>query len=682
MNRMVFAVIFAIGLMTVAWVGVGFVGSSWLALLMTVVIAGVYGLGAFELKQFRDATASLSAALTSIPQPLTDLGPWLERVHPTLRQSVRLRVEGERLALPGPALTPYLVGLLVMLGMLGTFLGMVVTFKGVVFALEGSADLQAIRAALAAPIKGLGLSFGTSVAGVAASAMLGLMSAISRRERVGVARQLEACVATVLRPMSYAHRREQTDLALQAQARALPHMVQSLQAVVEGMERRSQQLNEQLLGQQAQFHREVSVVYGDLARNVGQSLNDSLSASARVAIDGLQPVVEAAMAGIAQESARTHQGLIDTTQAQLQGLSARLESSARTVSEGWATALDTHARTSEQLSRDLNQALNAFSQTFEQRSATLLSTVGEAASRAQATQMATLEKAAGEITERAAHQAGRTLDEMAALLSRSEELIRTRIASEEQWLSQQADRMDQLATVWRSELGALRDDEAARAQAAVDRLGDLQAALASHLATLGSALEAPMTRLLQTSAEVPQAAAEVIVQLRQDMGRITERDNLALQERTAVMGQIQSLLRAIEQTTGDQRNAIAALADSAKAVMDQASRQFEQTLGTQAIKADEVAAHVAGSAIELSSLGQSFSHGIELFNASNEKLMDSLQRIEAAIGQSMARSDEQLAYYVAQAREVIDLSITSQQGIVDDLRRLHGQQAAQSARVA
>ena len=61
-----------------------------------------------------------------------------------------------------------------------------------------------------------------------------------------------------------------------------------------------------------------------------------------------------------------------------------------------------------------------------------------------------------------------------------------------------------------------------------------------------------------------------------------------------------------------------------------------------------------------------------LFTATNEKLIDSLQRIEGAIGQSMARSDEQLAYYVAQAREVIDLSISSQQGIVEDLRRLHG----------
>jgi hypothetical protein len=41
--------------------------------------------------------------------------------------------------------------------------------------------------------------------------------------------------------------------------------------------------------------------------------------------------------------------------------------------------------------------------------------------------------------------------------------------------------------------------------------------------------------------------------------------------------------------------------------------------------------------------------------------MESLQRIEDTLGRSMERSDEQLAYYVAQAREVIDLSISSQQ---------------------
>jgi hypothetical protein len=109
--------------------------------------------------------------------------------------------------------------------MLGTFLGMVVTFKGAVFALEGSTDLQAIRSALAAPIRGLGLSFGTSVAGVAASAMLGLMSAVARRERADVARQLDQRIATVFLPFSLVHQRQETFRALQEQARAMPALV-------------------------------------------------------------------------------------------------------------------------------------------------------------------------------------------------------------------------------------------------------------------------------------------------------------------------------------------------------------------------------------------------------------------------------------------------------------------------
>jgi hypothetical protein len=722
MNRIFFAVAFAIGLMTVAWVGFGFVGSSWMALVMTAVIAGVYLLGAFELRQFRAATASLTAALADVPQQLPDIGAWLVGVHPSLQNSVRSRIEGERVALPGPALTPYLVGLLVMLGMLGTFLGMVVTFKGAVFALEGSTDLQAIRSALAAPIKGLGLAFGTSVAGVATSAMLGLLSAISRRERVDVARQLDSRIATVFRPFSLAHQRQETFKALQLQAHALPDVVDKLQAMMEGMERRSQQLNEQLLGSQGQFHREVSVVYTGLADTVGQSLKDSLTASARVAGESLKPVVEAAMMEIAQESKRLHERVSDTAQTQLNGLSEQFSATARTVSETWTTALQNHTRTSESQVNGLDRALAAFTDTFEQRSAALLDTVNEAASRSQSDQVEadrqrlsawtqaltsmaatlqsewqnvgaqtlaqqqavcqTLEKTAGEINQRASHHASQTLGEMTRLLGQSEELIRSRTDSESQWMQQHGERMDQLASTLRTELGALRDDEATRGNAAVERLGELQAALASHLATLGAALETPITRLLQTASEVPQAAAEVIAQLRQEMTRLTERDNVALKERTGLVEQIRALLQTTSQASGEQRAAIESLVGSAAAVMEKAGSQFSEMLGVQAGKVQDVAALVTGSAVELASLGESFNHGIQLFNATNEKLIESLQRIEGTMNQSMARSDEQLAYYVAQAREVIDLSISSQQGIVEDLRQLHSKQAALSEAVA
>jgi hypothetical protein len=106
--------------------------------------------GAFELHRYRQATATLPAALANLAAPPTSLGVWLDSLHPSLRNAVRLRVEGERVALPGPSMTPYLVGLLVLLGMLGTFLGMVGTLRSTGVALESAADLQAIRASLAA----------------------------------------------------------------------------------------------------------------------------------------------------------------------------------------------------------------------------------------------------------------------------------------------------------------------------------------------------------------------------------------------------------------------------------------------------------------------------------------------------------------------------------------------------
>jgi hypothetical protein len=288
---------------------------------------------------------------------------------------VRLRIEGERVALPGPALTPYLVGLLVMLGMLGTFLGMVLTFKGAVFALEGSTDLQAIRSALAAPIKGLGLAFGTSVAGVATSAMLGLLSAISRRERAEAwrgswTRRSPPCSA---RSRSFISGRRPSGRC-RCRPTHCPMWRTSLQALMEQMERRNQQLNEQLLNRQEQFHRDVTVAYTGLATVVEQSLNDSLSASARVAGESLKPVVESAMTAIAQESRRTHERVSEAVQMQLNGLSQRFSATAGTVADTWTAALQHQARAANSWSRHWSARSAPSRAAFEQRSAALLAT--------------------------------------------------------------------------------------------------------------------------------------------------------------------------------------------------------------------------------------------------------------------------------------------------------------------
>ena len=721
MNKSVMAAIFSVGLAVVVWVGWGFVGTSHLALAITAVIGGVYVLGAYELMQFRAVTVSLAKALAVGPaEPVVDLNGWLVRLAPSLRSPVRQRIEGERVALPGPALTPYLVGLLVMLGMLGTFLGMVITFKGAMFALETSSSLESIRAALAAPIKGLGLSFGTSVAGVAASAILGLLSTMSRRERLEVTRLLDARIPEVFRSFSAAHRREEMLSVFKAQAQAMPLIAERLQGLMEGLERRNDQLNQQLLARQQEFHREAASAYMQLAGTVGASLQESLGSNVRQTGDAIRNVVEQAMNTLSHEALHSHERLRETTDAQLQALTAQWEGTAHRVADTWTTALHSHTQTQGSLVAQLAAALHSAKQAFDDRSNALVASLREMETQTHATQLAfdqqrldswnrsmetmastlsdewqragartaaqhqdicqALEVTTTQITERMTEQVARTLGGAATLMDQSDAILRTRIETETQWVQAQGRRMEELAGVWSTELNAMRDAEAVRGQAAVERLDVLQAAVAQHLATLGSALEAPLTRLLQTAADVPQAAAVVISQLREEMTRLGERDNVALAERTAMTEQLGALLNSVKEATMQQRAAIDTMAGSAIQGLEQAVQQFGHALGAQAGTVGDVAVHVAASAVELASLGESFRHGVGLFTASNEKLMESLQCVEQAINQSMNRSDEQMAYYVAQAREVIDLSISSQQGIVEDLRLLHSTAAGSVGR--
>ena len=65
-------------------------------------------------------------------------------------------------------------------------------------------------------------------------------------------------------------------------------------------------------------------------------------------------------------------------------------------------------------------------------------------------------------------------------------------------------------------------------------------------------------------------------------------------------------------------------------------------------------------------------HSYAVEGESGNALAERLQAVEDALGKSLARSDEQLAYYVAQAREVVDLSVLAQKQIIEELRQLPG----------
>ena len=104
--------------------------------------------------------------------------------------------------------------------------------------------------------------------------------------------------------------------------------------------------------------------------------------------------------------------------------------------------------------------------------------------------------------------------------------------------------------------------------------------------------------------------------------------------------------------------------------LNKLGHQFTANVDAEAARMAEMASQIGGSAVEVASLGETFGFAVGQFSAANDKMIEQLTRIETSLDQSMARSDEQMAYYVAQAREIIELSIAAQKPLVDQLQQL------------
>ncbi len=88
-----YPVIFLVGLIAVIWIGAGYVGSNLPGLSVTLVIGACYIAGTLELHRYRQATSALARATDDVAAAQSNLGDWLTRLHPSLRNAVRLRVE-------------------------------------------------------------------------------------------------------------------------------------------------------------------------------------------------------------------------------------------------------------------------------------------------------------------------------------------------------------------------------------------------------------------------------------------------------------------------------------------------------------------------------------------------------------------------------------------------------------
>ncbi|CAJ6336111.1 Methyl-accepting chemotaxis protein [Burkholderia pseudomallei] len=253
---------------------------------------------------------------------------------------------------------------------------------------------------------------------------------------------------------------------------------------------------------------------------------------------------------------------------------------------------------------------------------------------------------------------------------------------DEQRLATWTDSLGSIAAKLGTEWEQTSAQAANRQQAIYDALAHTARDLSAHTQAHASATIAEISQLVQAASEAPRVAAEVVAELRQKLSDSMVRDTAMLEERNRMLATLETLLDAVNHASSEQRAAVDALVATSSALLQRVGTQFTDEVGTQTDRLGGVAAQITGSAVEIASLGDALGAAVQSFGESNDKLVAHLQRIEAALDKSLARSDEQLAYYVAQAREVIDLSMMSQKQIIEELQRVGGERASAGAAAA
>lgn len=656
-------VVFVAGLAVVGWIGAGYAGTNPLALAVTLLIGICYLAGALELLRYQQATTALFRAVSDLKEAPGSLGAWLDKVPAGLRNAARLRIEGERVGLPGPSLAPYLVGLLVLLGMLGTFLGMVVTLRGTGLALESSTDLAAIRASLAAPVKGLGFAFGTSIAGVAASAMLGLLAALCRRDRVHAAQMLDTKAATTLRVYSQSYQREESFKLLQRQAEvmqrqaeAMPAIVGQLESMMKSMEQQNQALNERQIASQTAFQGKAEAAYARLASVMEQSMKDSVAQSARSAGEALQPVVQATMDSLSRETATLQDTVSQAVRQQLEGLTAGLQAATTDVAGIWSQAVAGQQRASEAMAEDLRTSLDRFAQTFEQRSAALLDSVSTRLEASSGNMSQAWTDALSRQQQAGEKLAGDNLQALTAAAASFEQhsasLLRTLNASHAALQTDLASRDQQRLAAWTETLGAmgatLRQEweqsgaqAAARQQELNDTLAQTVRDVAEQAAAQAALMEGVSARMEAAATGVSDQWTRALARQEEASGKLAAGNQAALEAATAAFEQhAASLLRTLDQSHTELQAALAARDEDRLAA-------WSNTLGAMTTKLglewEQAGANTVARQQEINDALAQTARGIaDQTEAQARLLQDVSARLETAAGSvAQAWSDAQ-----------------------------------------
>ncbi|CEF38716.1 DUF802 domain-containing protein [Xanthomonas citri] len=390
---------------------------------------------------------------------------------------------------------------------------------------------------------------------------------------------------------------------------------------------------------------------------------------------------------LVQQTSALHEAVQQAVQQQLDGLSNGFADSTATAAATWTAAVAEQQRANHALTQELQGTLAQFASTFETRSAALVDAVSQRMQQSSTDAASAWSDALAQQQQASATLSSQHHSALAAATAsfdaHAAALVGTLQQSHTDLQAALEARDTQRLALWSERFGAMSTALTRQWEQAGGRVVQQQQAICDTLASTASELStqaqaqaqasatiSEVSRLMQIASEAPKAAADVVAELRQSLSESMVRDTAMLEERSKLLATLDTLLNAVNHASTEQREAVDALVTTSADLLQRVGSQLTEQIGNETGKLGAVAAHVSGSAVEVASLGDAFGMAVQLFSGATSALNERLQHVATALDASLARSDDQLAYYVTQAREVVDLSMLSQKQIIEELRQL------------
>jgi hypothetical protein len=629
----------ALGLVVVARTAVYYAGQDSGALLLVLAMGVGLLLGLYELAGRVRRAVTLDTELSGLAPRLGEAE--LNQLSPTLRQLFWARIEHTPIAYRSESITPYLVGLMVMLGLLGTLLGLFETLGGAGHALTASNNIDALRSGLSGPMRGLTRSFGCSAAGVSASAMLGLAAAVVRRRESALFLRVQSYANEALRDLSPVRSQALTLSRLSEQGASMPAAAEALTRVAEQLNGLSERWEAAHTRAAEAQQKSIETAFAHLHGEVSKAAADAGRSLQKVLTQQIEQLLQKTSDSVAEHARET----------------------GRTLDRELSTRRENDALLRKGLSEELSLLQTGIAQSTEAQAALVAAQVERLE--------ASLARSAAQQGEQLSQQQALVSEHMATLASASHTF---------------SERMEHDAKARQDDAARLFETVAVQLTSAGKELGGI-----------AEAVSAQLTTRMDTEHTLTESAREAMALLEANgraLGEALTRQELSV---TALLsGARERLLESTEQAQSEAR---AALTQVVALAGDQAERlvQLEQKLeGAQAAQASmlsaELSAHaerlsqgltgtsgvvqeaaelLKASSIELGAVAEMFAKSVERQREAASTWIESLGELEGAVERAgRGAAADALGDQLASTQEVFARQLQFQRELFEQLRML------------